>query len=707
MALMAAGRAMGKTKDRIQLPPWRSIFLIAAILLMTATGIPQKVGNPWMYEVTLNKYPEARWKAITSYIDKPALGDVTGDGIPEIIAASVWGDVFCIDGITGRILWAYEDDHSFELAIYICPALVDVNCDDTLDVISVTPRGYVICLDGRNGRKLWDYKAPAPIIYSPSVFDLDRNGTPEIAVSDTSGNLLLIGYTGELLWQTHVNVPFYGTPAMGIIGSRPSVSVGDKAGILRLYSGLDGKLVWQTTLSSYPLCTSPIAFKDDRDAGVPFKILVGSSDGNVHLLNAQNGTTLWKQALGSKGELSDFAIGDITGNGSLAFVFSTSGSRLVAARILNGKVLWERKYKAPLKEFLAIGGRKKLSRDVLTGEPVLADLDGNGKLDVVVAMRGLNNFVVGLHGANGNVLWAYGNKDLVNNPALNESSSVGSPDVPSSSYSTTVPSFSQPTPVVADFNGDGKADLIVNDRDEVGLICVPLPARVAPGTWGKYVSGACNNNVNFSLPCLGTWPQPVLSLKVEPAEIFAGESARLSWKSSQPGEMQIEPGIGAVAAEAFLELKPTESTTWTALVRTCGGEARTQITLLVKPPPPPPVIPVVAKEPWFLEDVFFEYDWYRLTPEAVKTLDENIEKLRAHPEARVALEATCDERGSTIYNKFLAIARAEAVQKYMIQKGILESRMEVRPMGETVKWDERLTDQGWAQNRRVHFVLLP
>ena len=71
------------------------------------------------------------------------------------------------------------------------------------------------------------------------------------------------------------------------------------------------------------------------------------------------------------------------------------------------------------------------------------------------------------------------------------------------------------------------------------------------------------------------------------------------------------------------------------------------------------------------------------------------------------MEATCDERGSTIYNQFLAIARAESAREYMIEHGIDPSRMESRPQGETIKWDSRLDDQGWALNRRVHFVILP
>jgi outer membrane protein OmpA-like peptidoglycan-associated protein len=139
--------------------------------------------------------------------------------------------------------------------------------------------------------------------------------------------------------------------------------------------------------------------------------------------------------------------------------------------------------------------------------------------------------------------------------------------------------------------------------------------------------------------------------------------------------------------------------TWHAATETCGGQDTDEISLVLLPPP--------SVEIWTLEDVFFEYDWYRLTDEAIAILDENIRKLREHPEARVALEATCDERGARVYNEFLAVARAQSVYDYMLRGGIDASRMEIRTLGETTRYDPRITDPGWALNRRVHFVILP
>src|SRR5262245_10414958 len=171
--------------------------LVAAAALTSGPSTTTRLVAQWKYDVTLTPYPEARWKALTSYIDKPAMADVDGDGVPEIIATSLFGDVFCVDGRTGRILWTYEDEHFFGLAIYVCPVVVPAWVDDPVRIVSVTPKGTVVCLDGRNGRKLWTFKTAGQIAASPTAFDLDRDGTPEIAVTDVSGNLYLLSEDGK------------------------------------------------------------------------------------------------------------------------------------------------------------------------------------------------------------------------------------------------------------------------------------------------------------------------------------------------------------------------------------------------------------------------------------------------------------------------------------------------------------------------------
>ncbi len=677
---------------------FKACLLVAGGMLIPASGPAQ-----WKYDVTLTGYPDARWKALTSYIDKPALGDVTGDGVPEIIAASLFGDIYCVDGRTGQILWTYEDEHSLDLALYICPALVDVNCDMVLDVISVTPQGDVICLNGSNGRKIWSYRAEAPIVFSPTAFDLDRNGMPEIAVSDLEGNLYVLSNLGKPLLKIKSEVPFYGSPAMGLLDNTPVIIMADRSGTLRCFDGGSGQLKWRFSAAKSPVSTSPIFFKDASDVSAAWKVLFGTEEGNAYVVNARTGAEIWHRTLARDEALGDFSLGDLSSDGRLDLVCATAGSRILAAAVADGRQLWSRRLKVPTKVYTPMGQPRKVYRTVVSGEPVLVDADGDGKLDVIAEVRGLNNYIYCLRGSDGSVLWNWGNKDLLRHPALSESTTISSYQdmAPLSSFSTTDPVYSQPTPIVGDFQHTGKLDLIINDRDEVGLISVPLSVPASAATWSKYVANPCNNTVNFSVPCLGVPVPPTLRLTLEPREIRKGESARLCWTSSGANNVTIDQGIGPVLPENCITVVASADTTWKAVAKGCGGEASDSITLLVKAEKPVP-----PAEPWTLEDVFFEYDWYRLTSEAVETLDKNIAKLKQHPDARIILEATCDERGSMVYNRYLSVARAESVREYLIEHGIEAARLETQPLGETTRWDARLNDQGWALNRRVHFVLI-
>ncbi len=228
------------------------LFGLGTFLFLAGGPLLPPAQAQWNYDVTLTGYPQARWKALTNYIDKPALADINQDGRPEIIGAGVFGDVYCVDGRTGQILWTYDEERSLELAVYVSPAVADLNCDNVPDVVSIAPQGKVFALDGTNGKKLWSFQAEGMVVYSPGAFDIDRNGTVEISVVDTKGNLYLLSSTGKQLWKVTGQSPFFGVPAMGLVGDRAVVIAGDRSGSLRCYDATNGNPLWSYSVSSSP-----------------------------------------------------------------------------------------------------------------------------------------------------------------------------------------------------------------------------------------------------------------------------------------------------------------------------------------------------------------------------------------------------------------------------------------------------------------------
>ncbi len=95
------------------------------------------------------------------------------------------------------------------------------------------------------------------------------------------------------------------------------------------------------------------------------------------------------------------------------------------------------------------------------------------------------------------------------------------------------------------------------------------------------------------------------------------------------------------------------------------------------------VLPSITR-PVLIDNIFYEFDMATLTPESTVALDELVKLLELNPNVTIELSSHCDFRGSDTYNEKLSQRRAEAVVKYLIEKGIEE---------------ERLTAVGYGENR--------
>lgn len=106
-----------------------------------------------------------------------------------------------------------------------------------------------------------------------------------------------------------------------------------------------------------------------------------------------------------------------------------------------------------------------------------------------------------------------------------------------------------------------------------------------------------------------------------------------------------------------------------------------------------------------LRGVNFEFDKARLTANAKTILDNVAEELTAYPEIEVELSGHTDAKGSDEYNQSLSDKRAAAVRRYLVGKGIAESRMTTVGMGETQPVADNETDEGRELNRRTELKI--
>jgi len=103
--------------------------------------------------------------------------------------------------------------------------------------------------------------------------------------------------------------------------------------------------------------------------------------------------------------------------------------------------------------------------------------------------------------------------------------------------------------------------------------------------------------------------------------------------------------------------------------------------------------------------VFFESDQTDLTPQAVATLEKQVQWLQAYPRYSFTIEGHADERGTREYNIALGARRAQSVRTYMASKGIDPGRMRTISYGKERPVAVCNDISCWSQNRRAVTVL--
>ena len=101
--------------------------------------------------------------------------------------------------------------------------------------------------------------------------------------------------------------------------------------------------------------------------------------------------------------------------------------------------------------------------------------------------------------------------------------------------------------------------------------------------------------------------------------------------------------------------------------------------------------------------VFFDFDSAKLMPESAIDLDKLVSYLKDSPNAVGVIEGHTDSTGQAGHNLKLSQRRAEAVKKYVADKGINPQRLETKGYGETMPATSNDTKEGRAENRRAIF----
>jgi peptidoglycan-associated lipoprotein len=203
-------------------------------------------------------------------------------------------------------------------------------------------------------------------------------------------------------------------------------------------------------------------------------------------------------------------------------------------------------------------------------------------------------------------------------------------------------------------------------------------------------------------------PSPTASISASPDTIQQGQSATLSWQTSNATDVSID-GIGAVQPSGSQQVSPTASTTYHLVAKGSGGSQDASTRLTVTPPPAaaPPPPPSPSEEDLFgqsVKDIYFEYDKSDIRADQQAAIQADAQFLNQHSDINFTIEGHCDSRGSTEYNLALGDQRASSVKNALVSAGVSANRIKTISYGKEKPFCMEENEACWQQNRRGHFV---
>lgn len=416
----------------------------------------------------------------------PTVGDLFGDGVIYVLIGygstqntnrACDGGLIVFRGSDGDVLWNFSqrdfdarslDGPEIHYGVVTAPALADTNGDGKLEIAFGGFDRNVYLLNA-DGSLRWYYHAADTVWSTPLFLNIDDDPQLELIVAtDISAN-------PNVIPPTHNGGYLHAFKTDPVEGGRIPFQTG---------------FIWRTPFDQV-LFSSPLA-ADLLPDNPGLEIAIGSGcyfprDSTnrrgrwIKIIRPADGVVL--QTLRAPACIeSSPAVGDLTGDGQLEIVATVNGSEAIGGDGNSRIVAWKPTNPDPI--WATIPTDPNSGRNDAFGgklqSPVIADLDGNGSLEVLAS-----NFwsVHVLEGATGRPLTCQG---------------------PGTDCSNKVSLFAwytlKGTPAVGDINGDGTLEVVIAGshifNDTRGHLYV----------WRDF-AGRLNSSPGPHAPYSAPWPQ--------------------------------------------------------------------------------------------------------------------------------------------------------------------------------------------------------
>lgn len=299
-------------------------------------------------------------------VSDPTIADFDEDGQPEVIVTTTAQELVAY-GLQGTV----ELRHPLTTYGYSKPLVSNLTLAPGVETVAVDLLGGVFVLRS-NGTEAWTHKLDNTRVRQPAVRDFDADGTPELAVGQLAGDIVMFGHDGDVEWRNALSdVTTMRSLVTGQVDGDAAIEllVTTYAGDVIAVDGKNGRIEWRQTLDAQGATAHTLG---DGDGDGDPELYVATLDGAIRSLDARDGSIEWMTTLTTEtiASMPPPSLGDINGDGAPELVAVSSTGRVAVMDTETGDVLASYDREVPLKTFARV-----------------TDFDGDGTEEILVVYR--------------------------------------------------------------------------------------------------------------------------------------------------------------------------------------------------------------------------------------------------------------------------------------------------------------------------------